>query len=476
MSGERDGLMTNADDPDIAVEVNTSTFIKNDLENQPLVTEAERKKTGYYTRADVDRIRVLLGTSYMMAMGVCGVVLTAIGTTLDQIAEDCGTTSTAIGSVFIARGAGAIVGALCCSTLYRPPNKGNNVMIVTLILLTGLLMYVPWITSVVSLHFVFAGMGFCTAVTDTGCQIMTRKVHGIHSGPWLGANTVVFGVAGALVPLVDIVTTDLVTMYTILSVITVATFGTMLSMPSPEDRGIQVFLPPNSVRSSSTPDTPPVNPLIQKYYVNEFIIGNMVFWFIGGKVLCSSYIESYISASSVVEASKKEVALCVVWIGIAIGRFVGLNDQVQLNKQGVNGIHGLYTSFGGWIFCGLCGGLLMFSAQQSSMAFWVSLVLYGFGNGPCVGYAYDLNNRLTVMTELGMSIVMFGLNFGASIVPYVATIIWDDTAYSYRVLPLVLFISMVVPGPLLASTRVINQVSRTSFTNKDDTNTQERNI
>lgn len=118
----------------------------------------------------------------------------------------------------------------------------------------------------------------------------------------------------------------------------------------------------------------------------------------------------------------------------------------------------------------------MFSAQQSSMAFWVSLVLYGFGNGPCVGYAYDLNNRLTVMTELGMSIVMFGLNFGASIVPYVATIIWDDTAYSYRVLPLVLFISMVVPGPLLASTRVINQVSRTSFTNKDDTNTQERNI
>jgi hypothetical protein len=34
---------------------------------------------------------------------------------------------------------------------------------------------------------------------------MTRKVHGIKAGPWLGANTVVFGVAGALIPLVDVI-------------------------------------------------------------------------------------------------------------------------------------------------------------------------------------------------------------------------------------------------------------------------------
>jgi hypothetical protein len=49
------------------------------------------------------------------------------------------------------------------------------------------------------LHVLFAGLGFGTAVTDTGCQIMTRKAHGKRAGPWLGGNTVTFGVAGALV-------------------------------------------------------------------------------------------------------------------------------------------------------------------------------------------------------------------------------------------------------------------------------------
>ena len=109
-----------------------------------------------------------------MAMGICGVVLTAIGSTLDAIAKDCGTTSTEIGTVFVARGAGAVLGAISSARLYAPPNKGNKVMSTTLFMLILLMMYIPFITNVIILHVVFAGLGFCTAVTDTGCQV--RKV------------------------------------------------------------------------------------------------------------------------------------------------------------------------------------------------------------------------------------------------------------------------------------------------------------
>lgn len=35
-----------------------------------------------------------LGTAYMLAMGVCGIVLVALGSTLDDLASNCGTTST----------------------------------------------------------------------------------------------------------------------------------------------------------------------------------------------------------------------------------------------------------------------------------------------------------------------------------------------------------------------------------------------
>jgi hypothetical protein len=37
---------------------------------------------------------------------VCGIVLVALGSTLASLAENCGTTSTQVGTVFIARRAG----------------------------------------------------------------------------------------------------------------------------------------------------------------------------------------------------------------------------------------------------------------------------------------------------------------------------------------------------------------------------------
>ena len=40
----------------------------------------------------------------------------------------------------------------------------------------------PFVTSAKLLHAVFFGLGFGTAVTDTGCQIMTRKVAGVGGG------------------------------------------------------------------------------------------------------------------------------------------------------------------------------------------------------------------------------------------------------------------------------------------------------
>lgn len=437
----------------------------NDVEQQPLLPASKTATAdvtkpatkGTYTKVEVDKIRTYLGTAYMMAMGVCGVVLTAIGSTLDQIAIDCNTTSTAIGTVFLARGAGAIFGAVLSAKIYAPPSRGNYIMMYTMAALTVLLMYIPFIDSVVILHLVFAGLGFCTAVTDTGCQIMTRKTQGVQAGPWLGANTVVFGIAGALVPLVDVITTDLLTMYSILSTITVTTLVTLMSLPNPEDEQVKRHLPPKVLKS--TGGSRAVDPRIQKYFVTEMLIGNMVFWLIGGKVLCSSYIEDYVAQSGVIESSKKEYALLVVWLFIALGRFGGLHDQIRINRMGPVGIHTLYVHLTVWVVVGILGGAIMWIWEYNSTAFWISIIAYGFGNGPCVGYCYDLNNRLTIASEKGMSIVMFGLNFGASLVPYVATLLWDDTSISYTVLPMLLTISMFFVLPFLYMTRPINDIS-----------------
>ena len=46
-------------------------------------------------------------------------------------------------------------------------------------------------------------------------------------------------------------------------------------------------------------------------------------------------------------------------------------------------------------------GILAF--PSSAVALWAGVVIYGFFNGPTIGYVYDLCNRTTAASEKGMS-------------------------------------------------------------------------
>jgi Na+/melibiose symporter-like transporter len=129
--------------------------------------------------------KLVMGIGYMLAMGVCGIVLVALGSTLEALAANVGKTATEIGTVFITRGIGAILGAISSAKLYQW-FAGNYIMFGGLFFITILLIALPFVRSDVLLHFFFLFLGLGTAVTDTGCQIMTRKLHGKAAGPWLG--------------------------------------------------------------------------------------------------------------------------------------------------------------------------------------------------------------------------------------------------------------------------------------------------
>lgn len=223
--------------------------------------------------------KLVLGLGYMFAMGVCGVVLVAIGSTLDDLAGKCGYSSTEVGTVFIARGIGAVVGAISSAKLYKWL-QGNHVMGVSLGIITVLICALPFNTSYIGLHLYFLALGLGTAITDTGCQIMTRKVHGKGAGPWLGANTVAFGISGSIVPLIEIVTGNLYAQYYILSVIIFAVTLMIALGPNPEKNGRLTGGPPGKVGG------PPAAP----HYHVEIVIAFMVFCFIGGKVTSTAYL------------------------------------------------------------------------------------------------------------------------------------------------------------------------------------------
>lgn len=385
--------------------------------------------------------KYILGVAYMLSMGVCGTVLVALGSTLGTLAENCNTTATQIGTVFIARGIGAVFGAIFSAKLYLW-FQGNNVMAAALLLITILLIALPFNKSVFMLHVFFLFLGIGTAVTDTGCQIMTRKIHGKLAGPWLGANTVAFGISGALVPLIEIFTENIFWQYYTITFVVAGITGLVYFGPNPEKNGRLMGGPP---KGRLGPEGKPEAP---HFYV-EIVISLMVFFFIGGKVTTTAYLSTYVSETNILTADQGSTLILVLWIAITIGRLAGVQDQRFLTNKTLP-IH--LT-----IFCvgGVLAMLLVIWFPESANALWVGVAFYGLFNGPCVGYCYDLNNRITYPTEKSMSIVMFGLNFGASLVPYITTLVWNHGG-GPPTLIYVTFLSMLLPVPLLHITKYLS--------------------
>ena len=389
------------------------------LDEMQMLT-AERQKCVKYT----------MGTGYMLAMGVCGIVLVALGSTLDDLAANVGKDATEIGSVFIARGIGAVFGAIFSAKLYRW-FQGNHVMSAAMLLISAFLFGLPFNRSNVWLHMYFLALGLCTAVTDTGCQIMTRKLHGKNAGPWLGANTVAFGISGAFVPLIGIITESLTIQYYVISGIIMGVTFLIFFGPNPESNGMIQPRPKNDPNQQKTP-----------HYWVEVTIGFMVFCLIGGKVTSTAYLDTYVDDTLVISVDDETKLILVLWIMITVGRLAGVYDQRFLTNNSLP-VHLSVFLVGGSIAM-----LLVVWFPNSGNALWIGVAFYGLFNGPCVGYCYDLNNRITYPTEKSMSVVMFGLNFGASLVPYITSTVWNATG-SPKTLIYVIFLSMFLPLPFL---------------------------
>ena len=216
---------------------------------------------------------------------------------------------------------------------------------------------------------------------------MTRKVHGKTAGPWLGANTVAFGISGAIVPLIEIVTGNIYAQYYILSIIIFAVTLLIALGPNPERNG-RIVGGPGGKHGGP--------PRVAPHYHVEIVIGFMVFCFIGGKVTSTAYLGTYVDETGVIDSSYESNLVLVLWLAITIDRLAGVQDQRFLTNKTLP-VHLSILCVGGFLSM-----LLILWFPDNGAALWVGVAFYGLFNGPCVGYCYDLNNRITYPSEQSM--------------------------------------------------------------------------
>lgn len=266
---------------------------------------------------------------------------------------------------------------------------------------------------------------------------MTRKIHGASAGPWLGANTVAFGIAGAFVPLVELLTNSVFIQFYVVAFIVLCVAVMIVFGSQPElDKNI------GGPRPGEARLPPP------HFYV-EVVISIMVFCFIGGKVTTTAYLSTYVQDQGHMSKRQGSKLILILWLAITVGRLAGVQDQRYLTNDTLPQ-HLTVLCVGGALSMAL---VLVYPSSVTALC--IGFAFYGLFNGPCVGYCYDLNNRITSPSEKSMAIVMFGLNFGASLVPYLTSLVWYRGGGPLTLIVSTL-LSMAVPLPLLHATRCLS--------------------
>ena len=171
-----------------------------------------------------------------------------------------------------------------------------------------------------------------------------------------------FSVSGALVPLLGIIFGNaLEARFAVLACCCVVTAAAVATAPATEHASPPLLDEPLLEVDEAEKDVVCAVPPCCKYE-RELVVGAAVFWLVGGKVDVTSYLTEYNRRTHIVPASRDDHALLVLWIGITLGRFLGLRQQILLRDASTRR---LFLPLFCWLALGGAGFLLLALWPQS---------------------------------------------------------------------------------------------------------------
>ena len=302
-------------------------------------------------------------------------------------------------------------------------------------------------------------LGIFSAVNDTGCNIMMRELHGKKAGPWLGANGISFGMSAAVIPLVEVLTSDLTEQFHTLAVLVLIIAAMMMfGLNEKESLGEheQLAIQQKESELDELVRKHPMKDSLVPHYQVEMGVALMLFCLVGGQVDTVAYMASYLEQTAVIALPHRSRVLLIFWSLVSVGRFIGLIDQRFLTDESL--VHHIRML--------RCRGVSAAASDLPQLQRTRSLAVRGSlrtALRPHRGVLPRPEQPLTLLTEKSTSIVMLGINCGASFVPLVTSHVWE----SYRsplILTVFMFLSMLLPLPLvLISSRLSYETKLPEF-------------
>ncbi len=408
----------------------------------------------------------LFGILYLAVMGMAGAVTVYMTLSTSTFAENCGTTTTYITTVFVAQAFGALLAAIAAVWLYKW-FYGNWLLTIGLLTMGAISFAAPFVTSIIGLHVLYGIFGLCVTLIEIGCQILTTRIFGIsHATSWLSANFAFYTIGSMMAVMIDLwLIDDVERDFISLGSFSMAFAILTIIVPHPEkvldqmivNYGAYAYLyatngdPHRAVQSQETnrrhregTDSVPTDGgtdsggrisggdeanvyggmVMDKpqrpHFIVEIAISIILAAVVGGLTAMTALLETYTEDMSLEDTYVEENQMFVFWIMIAVGRILVIFIQPCLSLESIT-FH---------LYLVLISGTLILTLplifQQSILVLWITLIGYGLTNGPTLAYAYQFLTYGTLADEKAMAMTIFGLNLGIAGIPLSASLMWDN--------------------------------------------------
>jgi len=375
--------------------------------------------------------RVAQTIVYFLIVVSFGMVMSALGPVLPDIAAQVNTTPGRIGVVFAIRALGGFIGSLLGGWLYDR-YSGHAVMGINMLLMAGSFIVVPFINSFELLMIDGLVMGLVSNVLLVGANTLLVWVRSEKVGPWMSALSFFNGLGGFFIPMIIALFMRATGVFSG-AFMAVAGFLTLA--------GLWMFFVP-SPKIRKTEETPGAGGRIPWGLILAF---TLVFLLYGGaEISFSSWLFTFVVGLHPDAENTATLLNSAFWLAMAVGRLLAIPISARLRPRLI-----LWIDFLG----GLASLAVLLFLPNLIPALWIGSIGVGLCMASVFPVLLDFVDRRVKVNGKINGLILSGVSIGAIFFPWLAGLMFDN--YGPQATMAVIFVSyLAAAGIFAALTRV----------------------
>ena len=353
-----------------------------------------------------------------------GLALASLGPTLPGLARLTGASLSALSTIFVARSAGYLTGALFGGRLFdRYP--GNPLIAGTLIIIAVCLVLVPLSPSVAILTAILYLLGSGEGALDAGGNTLLVWLYPTGLGPWMNGLHFFFGIGAFLSPLIVSYAIgddgSISHAYWILAALMVPLILFVAVQPSPQIA--------SHVRKKESH--------LGEHRLTIVLVAGLLFAAVGAEAGYGNWIYTYSLTRNLADAGGAAALTSAYWGSFTIGRLLGIPLAARVTPSTIMRLS----------FVGVAAATFaVLSRPDTQWVLWAGTIAAGMAVAPMFSTIISLAERGMPISGRATGWFFVGSSVGGMSIPWIIGQLFESlgTAWTFYVILADVFVGLVV--------------------------------